>query len=352
MDKSGVGGGLGDYLLNDISKNINSYNGNKGDNEYNNNNGLFEEFNENSNNPLNRNSYDPINDSNPNNRSYNKKNNMDSNNPPSTDNKYRENKNPSGYSDFQGPHFNDETDFHNLRSKNNFEDGFNKNGTRKNDQKGLYHIKNISKSKNNPPISQKHSNLKSSNDANQIQKRVNREQETQTNNEMQTQTSESINYNAAQTQTEDFVNTIPLITNPIFTNPTNRPVYRIVVPRGAGNNIHKRLEIPPTQFINNSGKTYTTMPGNRKNQSVKLVVKSPKTQYVTKEELKAIRQENPNQNDNFPLNYSENMKKSIETNYQDESLLDATKSPVRQNSKDTLLNNIRKPIKFNNSDYF
>ena len=81
--------------------------------------------------------------------------------------------------------------------------------------------------------------MKPSNDINQIQKTVSHEQETQTNIEQQTQTTESQHFSEVQTQSDNFLNMVPVISNPIYSNQpneTNKPVYRIVVPKRVENN--------------------------------------------------------------------------------------------------------------------
>ena len=88
------------------------------------------------------------------------------------------------------------------------------------------------------------------------------------------------------------------------------------------------------------------MPGNQINQNVRLV---GKIQYVTKEELKIMRQNSKNQPNNIPLSPSRNLKKTMDPT---EKLLDTPKSTERRSSKNEyrLLNNVRKPVKFNNID--
>ena len=189
-------------------------------------------------------------------------------------------------------------------------------------------------------------NLKQSNDMNQIQKTVSREQETQT--------TESPHFSEVQTQTDNFLNMVPVISNPIYSNQpnqTNKPVYRIVVPSRVENNDSINFDQLPINFINNSGKKYTTMPGNQINQNVKLVVKSPKIQYVTKEELKIMRQNSKNQLNNIPLSPSRNLKKTMDPT---EKFLDTPKSTERRSSKNefSLLKNFRKPVKFDKMDCF
>ena len=311
MDKSGVGGGLGTNLLNNISKNKNSHNGIDGDKQFYNDNGSLEEVNENKySNSTKRNPYDKRN---PNKSSFNSNNNNNNMNYTNTNNPskgYRtgQTKNPNGNYGNQNSTFND------------------------GDFQESYTSSNMTNTKNNLGLSQKPPNLKPSSDINQIQKTVSREQETQT--------TESPHFSEVQTQTDNFQ-----------PNQTNKPVYRIVVPTRVENNDSINFDQLPINFINNSGKTYTTMPGNQINQNVKLVVKSPKIQYVTKEELKIMRQNSKNQLNNIPLSPSRNLKKTMDPT---EKFLDTPKSTERRSSKNefSLLNNVRKPVKFDKMDCF
>jgi hypothetical protein len=191
---------------------------------------------------------------------------------------------------------------------------------------------NMTNTKKNLRLSQKPPNLKQSNDMNQIQKTVSREQETQT--------TESPHFSEVQTQTDNFQ-----------PNQTNKPVYRIVVPTRVENNDSINFDQLPINFINNSGKKYTTMPGNQINQNAKLVVKSPKIQYVTKEELKIMRQNSKNQPNNIPLSPSRNLKKTMDPTGK---FFDTPKSAERRSSKNefSLLKNFRKPVKFDKMDCF
>ena len=184
-----------------------------------------------------------------------------------------------------------------------------------------------------------------------------REQETQTNTEVQTQTSESINYPTVQTQTDAFKNTFPLYQNQLYTpsqqNFNNRPLHKL-------ENQFYASSGPPWFLVNNNnnnnnniGKALIPIQRDQIPPGVKLIVRSPKTKYISKEELKVIRQQTNNSNLSFHDNYRKNernvhdiLKKESINNEGDQH---TNISPKKGSSKlEKKLENIRKPVKFTN----
>jgi hypothetical protein len=197
-----------------------------------------------------------------------------------------------------------------------------------------------------------------------------RDQPTQTLTEQQTQTDESKSSTTLHTQTDDnkivvFPNNGNLIANPNqlpsnLSLSNNRPLYRLVMPPVQNyNNPQLRQQLS----YDNLARQLVPMLSDQKSSNIRLVVKSPRTKYVTADQLKIIKSRT-NTLSRIPSITKDNIQtansstKSKKPNYESDSNSLESVSLISENifplknieKKYRYLENIRRPVKFINNN--